>query len=261
MEIKLLKHEKDTATYLVKDTTAAYVNTLRRFVLNLVPTMAIETVTFVDNGSALYDEFIAHRLGLIPLTTDLKSYFVRSKCKCGGNGCARCELTFTLDKKGPCTVYAEDLKSADPKVRPAFPRMPITKLLDGQVLKLEAKAILSSGKQHMKFAPGRIFYQGYPEIKIDQSKAKEVAVDICPQKILKLDGNKVKATDTEACTLCKACQDASPEGAIKVEGSETDFIVTVESWGQLPIKEIISTAIELFDEELEDLKEQVKKAK
>jgi len=105
--------------------------------------MAIDEVTFIENGSALYDEIIANRLGLIPLETDLESYFEKSKCKCKGAGCARCQLTLTLNKTGPCMVYAEDLKSKDPKIKPVYPKTPIVKLLDGQTLKFEAVAIIA----------------------------------------------------------------------------------------------------------------------
>ncbi len=258
MDVKKLKQDKDSMRFLVKGTTAAYMNTLRRMILNRVPTMAIEEVTFIDNGSALYDEFLAHRLGLIPLVTDSESYFIKSKCKCKGNGCARCELNMTLEKKGPCSVYAEDIKSADPKVKSAIPKLLIAKLLPGQNLKFEAKAILGGGKQHMKFAPGQVYYQGYPEITIDQAQATKIKADQCPQKILELDGKKLKVTDETECNLCKACQDASPEGAIKIEGSEKDFILTIEPWGQLSAKEMVATAITMLDEDLEELKEAVK---
>jgi len=256
VDIKPLKQEKDTATFLVKGTTPAYMNTLRRLVLKRVPTMAVEDITFVENGSALYDETVAHRMGLIPLVTDLESYFVKAQCKCNGNGCARCELQFTLDKKGPCTVYAEDMKFADPKVKPAYQKMPITKLLDGQNLKLEGKASLGYGKQHMKFAPGTIHYQGYPNIKIH--KATEIAAEQCPANVFKKDGKTVKVADEEACILCNACVEVSPEGAIDVKASDEDFILTVESWGQLQIKEIVLKALEILDEELEGLKESIK---
>lgn len=259
MDIKKLKQVDETGTYLVKGTTSTYINTLRRLILQRVPTMAIEDVSFIENGSALYDEFIAHRLGLIPLTTDLESYFIRSECKCKGAGCARCELIITLDKEGPCTVLAGDMKSADPKIKPVFPKMPIVKLLKGQNLKFEAKAILGCGKSHMKFASGTVFYQGYPEIKINQPG--KVAVDQCPQKILKKEGKTVKVTDITACNLCKACEDASEEGAITVNGSDKNFIVTIDSWGQLSIKDMIIATTGLLEEELKSLKESIQEIK
>src|SRR3972149_11609867 len=89
MEITILNEEKKNkkVTFLVKGTSVSYVNTIRRLIMNEVPTMAIEDVEIRKNSSILYDEIIAHRLGLIPLTTDLKSYNLPDKCKCEGKGC------------------------------------------------------------------------------------------------------------------------------------------------------------------------------
>jgi len=107
--------------------------------------MAIEDVEVRKNSSSLYDEMIAHRLGLIPLTTDLKSYNLPSECKCEGKGCARCQLVLTLSAKGPGIVYSSSLKSKDPKVKPVFDNFPIVKLLKGQEIELEATATLGTG--------------------------------------------------------------------------------------------------------------------
>ncbi|MEM4397652.1 MAG: DNA-directed RNA polymerase subunit D, partial [Candidatus Woesearchaeota archaeon] len=74
MKIEILNEKDNKMSFLLKDSNPAYANALRRIMINEVPVMAIEEVEFKKNSSALYDEIIAHRLGLIPLTTDLSSY-------------------------------------------------------------------------------------------------------------------------------------------------------------------------------------------
>ncbi len=261
MEIKKINYSKDVGKFLIKGTNPGYLNTIRRMIANRLPTMAIDTVTFIENGSALFDEFLANRLGLVPLTTDLKTYVEPKDCKCKEEGCAKCELKLSLNKAGPCTVYAEDIKSTDPKVQPALPKIPIVKLLEGQTLKFEAMARLGRGKEHAKFSPGYAYYQGYPVIKTKQGSPKELklAVEECPKNILKVESGKLKVTDVEKCDLCKACENVCE--AITVEGSKKDFILTIESWGQLPVNEMFSQALNVFDNELDALDKEIKKLK
>lgn len=260
MKLELIHSDKQNASFVLSGVSPAYVNTLRRLVINKVPAMAIEEVTFEENGSALYDEILSHRMGLLPLHTDLKSYNLPSKCKCKGAGCARCQVKMTINKTGPCIVYGENIKSKDPEITPVYPKMPLVKLFEGQMLKAEMTAQLGEGKDHIKFSPGIVFFQGYPIFKIKESKDAKECVDICPKKILKFDGKKLKVTDEAKCDLCMACVDACPD-AIQVSGSNEDFIVTLESWGQLSAKQILTTAMELFDEELDALEEEIKDIK
>ena len=116
MEIKMLDKDKKSGrvSFILKNSTPAFANSLRRVILEDVPTMAIEDVEITKNSSLLYDSMIAHRLGLISLTTDLKSYTLPSKCKCEGKGCARCQVTLTLSVKGPGVVYASLIIAAIP---------------------------------------------------------------------------------------------------------------------------------------------------
>ena len=161
MEIKLVENQdkKNRLVFSVKGVDTAYANTLRRIMGFEVPVMAIEDVEFRKNTSILYDEMIAHRLGLVPLTTDLKSYNMMSECKCKGAGCASCTVKLVLKAQGPCTVYTSDIKSKDPEIKPAHGKMPIVKLLEGQELEFEATAVLGQGKDHSKWATGLIYYK------------------------------------------------------------------------------------------------------
>ena len=161
MEIKLVENQdkKGRLIFSVKGVDTSYANTLRRIMGYVVPVMAIEEVEFRKNTSIVYDEMIAHRLGLVPLTTDLKSYNMMSECKCKGAGCASCTVKLTLKAVGPCTVYSSDIKSKDPEIKPVYGKMPIAKLLEGQEIELEATAILGQGREHSKWCPGLIFYK------------------------------------------------------------------------------------------------------
>ena len=71
-------------------------NSLRRIIIAEIPTMAIDLVEVKENTSALHDEFIAHRLGLIPLTSqDVDRFAFCDKCTCN-NVCPKCSATYKL---------------------------------------------------------------------------------------------------------------------------------------------------------------------
>ena len=266
MEIRLLenKKEENKLSFIVKDSTPAYANTLRRLMLGEVPVMAIEDVEFRKNSSILYDEIIAHRLGLIPLTTDLKSYNLPEKCKCGGKGCARCQLKMTLKTREAGMVYASQIKSKDPAVKPAHPKMPIVKLLKGQSLELEAAAQLGHGKVHTKWSPGLVYYKQKAIIEINNAKIKDPGkiVEICPKNVFEIKDNRLVVSKDNMlnCHLCEACQDLAGKGIINVATSN-DFIFYVESWGQLSCKQIVLEAINLFNGQLKEIAEKVKELK
>src|SRR3989344_5506471 len=174
MEVQLLEKDKETdkVNFILKDSTPAFANVLRRIMLWEVPVMAIDEIEFKKNGSILYDEMIAHRMGLVPLTTDLKSYTLPEKCKCEGKGCAHCQLKMSLKVKGPAMVYASDIKSKDPAVKPVYPKLPIVKLLKNQTLELEATATLGTGKRHAKWSPGHVYYTYLPKITVHDNPEK-----------------------------------------------------------------------------------------
>lgn len=262
-ELQLLEKDKKSGkvVFMLKNSNAAFVNSLRRFMTESVPTIAIEDVEFTKNSSVLYEEIVAHRLGLVPLETDLQTYNLPSVCKCKGEGCARCSVKITLSAKGPCTVYAEDLKIKDPKVKPAQPKMPIVKLLKGQELEFEATAILGQGKQHTKWSPCIAWYKHKPIIEIDEKKCTnaEAVANSCPVSVYnEKDGKLTINKDNQLnCHLCNACVETAENNSVKVTKSEEEFVFYVEPWGQLTPSEILSSATDQFRALLKELDEKV----
>ena len=69
----------DHIAFTLDNADTSIANALRRVMIAEVPSMAIDLVHFHNNTSVLHDEFIAHRLGLIPLKSGLVDRFVYSR--------------------------------------------------------------------------------------------------------------------------------------------------------------------------------------
>jgi len=257
MKLEITEKKKDKLQFVVEGISVYLANAIRRTILNEVPTMAIEDVEFRKNNSLLYDEIIAHRLGLIPLKTDLKTYNYAEECTCKAEGCAKCQTVGSLKVKGPRMVLASDLKFKDPAIKPAFPDMPIVLLLKNQELELEATAVLGKGKVHSKWIPAHIYYKYKPVIEVGKVANPEEVAKNCPANVFEVKAGKLIVKNPDACHLCGACIDVS-EGNVKLNEKNTDFIFYVESFGQLDTNVIINQALDIIESQLDELDKQIK---
>ncbi|MBI4448783.1 DNA-directed RNA polymerase subunit D [Candidatus Woesearchaeota archaeon] len=262
MDLKYLTEDKQSGTvsFTLSDSNAAFANALRRTMMDSVPTIAIEHVEFRANNSVFYDEIIAHRLGLVPLSTDLKGYTLPSQCKCNGEGCARCQVKLTLKAEGPGVITAKELKSKDPKIKPVHDA-PIVKLIKGQDLEIEATAQLGLGKEHVKWSPCLAWYKYKPVIDIDTAKNNnpQETAESCPVDVYAVEKGKLTIKNLNACHLCGNCTEVAANGSVKLNEDEHNFIFYVEPWGQLDCKEIVTTALEIIGNELTQFDEALKK--
>jgi DNA-directed RNA polymerase subunit D len=257
MKLSKIKAKGNLLELEIKDSHDWYMNTLRRLMANEVPVMAIEICEFVKNDSILYDEVLAHRIGLVPLTTDIESYVLPTAEELEtGEYLAQSSVKLTLEAKGPCIVYSKDLKSKDPKVKPVFPEIPLVKLLEGQELQLEATAVMGIGKRHAKWSSGHVFYRKIPKITI-KNPGNLACAQACPTGTLVEKAGKTTLTDERTCILCMACVDVDSGKSVEV-ATENDFLFRIESWGQLEPKEIISAAIETYNGQLKEFEQLLK---
>ena len=249
--LKLVDKRKDGRnTFELTGVSPAFANALRRVIVEDVPTMAIHDVELLKNSSVLYDEIIAHRLGLIPLTTDLKGYELPPANAPEGEYLAKSMVHLTLKAKGPGMVNASELKSKDPKIKPVFPDMPIVNLLKGQELELTAIAVLGTGHSHVKWTPGLAWYRYKSKIVVNNSN-KELAAFISkyPPQVVK-DG-KIDKAAIEKLELYDAV-DGVNNDIVKVEHDPSTIIFTIEPWGQLSAKEIVSSACEILSQKFSE---------
>ena len=139
----------------LKGVPIQYANALRRICLNGVPVFAIDTVDIIENSSVLPDEGLAHRLGLIPITTDLSRFNEPSKCDCNSeSGCSNCKVMLVLDtgeSDVTRTVLSNELSSEDDSIKPISDKISIVQLAPGQRVKVECYARLGRGTDHAKW--------------------------------------------------------------------------------------------------------------
>ncbi|MCF7865883.1 DNA-directed RNA polymerase subunit D [Candidatus Woesearchaeota archaeon] len=257
MKLKLVNKKKDNLTFEIDGSAPAYVNTLRRVFMTEVPTMAISEVDFKQNNSVLYDEIIAHRLGLLAIKSDLKSYNIPKE---GEEEGAATHLKMILKATGPKIVTASDIKSKDPKVSPIHNDTPIVKLLDNQELEFVATAHLGFGKDHSKWNTGLVSYYYKPKITVNNKSAnlKDVIKKFPPQIVKKgeIDASKICTAEIiDACT-------GVDEDVVKIEYANpcTSFVFTIESWGQLTPEEIVEEGINQYNNQLDEFEKLIKDA-
>ncbi|CAI7798343.1 unnamed protein product [Closterium sp. NIES-53] len=203
----------------LRDTDVSVANVLRRVMMAEVPTIAIDLVEIANNTSVLNDEFIAHRLGLIPLVSDraMSMKFSRDCDACDGDGpCEYCAVEFTLNVK--CTgdetldVTTHDLipSSSDDSDDAVLPvdctrriegedgeekGIVILKLRKGQEIRLRAIARKGLGKDHAKWSPASpVTFMYEPEITINHTLMDGMTlderrewVDSCPTQVFGID--------------------------------------------------------------------------
>ena len=150
VEIQILEKTDEYMRFIVSGVNVPFVNALRRIMITEVPTMAIDEIVILENSSILNDEILAHRMGLIPLKTDLDTYNLPEECKCESEfGCNLCRANLTLEAEATektRTVYSGELKPENPNIIPVSDKIPIAKLATEQRLNLEAYDRLGKGK-------------------------------------------------------------------------------------------------------------------
>jgi DNA-directed RNA polymerase subunit D len=145
--------------------------------------------------------------------------------------------------------------------------IPIVKLAKDQKIVLEARAVLSNGRDHAKWQPTTTCgYKNYPLIEVSgQCDACGQCVDECPRGILVIRGSRVEVEKgrLEECSLCRLCERAclntgiGEEPAIRVRSDDARFIFVVEGDGSLPVQAIMEKALDYLKGQSDKLVESI----
>jgi DNA-directed RNA polymerase subunit D len=237
MAIKLIKKTPEEVK-VVTSMSASLANAIRRSVGG-IPIMAISEADIYKNDSALYDEIISHRLGLIPLKNQ--------KLKAGQT------VEFKLgvkSKEGERIVLSGELGS-----EVVYPDMPIVSIENGQEIKLVARANVGTGNEHSRYSPGILYYSHLPKIKISSEGEKQSELAELFPEVFEMMGEKLKVKDETACTLDS--EDMKDYPGVTIDITE-DLVLSIESWGQIEAKNIFIEACKALKSELSMVSKAVK---
>ena len=278
MEFEIQSLTKDCISFCLYETDVSIANALRRILMSEIPTMAIEFVLISENSTVYNDEYIAHRLGLIPLAISPTKFVYSQDCTCVEAGCEQCSILFSLDvdcdSNGKYSVTTNNLQvqrstSVDLFGPLEFP-IPIVELKRGQSLHLTALAVKGLASSHAKWGPTTaVAYKIEPRITINPEIARTLSqqdqqkiVDCCPLNVFTIARAQTKIQDLEDledlrasnhwnCTLCRKCIDVATTelktpNLLSIDGShqedKTNYQFKVETTGALPPKEVMNLA-------------------
>ncbi len=218
-------------------------NAIRRY-LGRISVLAIDEVEIHKNDSPLYDETVAHRIGLIPIKTD-KSVNEKTSAN----------LKMSVDKEG--TVYSGELKGP---IKTVYEKIPITLLNKNQEMEVVAKIRAGKGIEHAKFSPGLMFYRNIVNARIDKDCPQEI-IESAKKSAVKTEGGKIVIHDIYGNDACEASiEKYMTEGKMQAELIPTEeLLMTVESFGQMDPGEIFKKSIEALKKDLETVDKKIEK--
>ena len=231
---------KNTSEEIVfgADMNVSLANAIRRSV-GEIDILAIDECDIYKNDSALYDEIIAHRLGMISLKNQKmkKDDVVEFKLKGKGEGEG---VEILAGKMGDEVVYQDT---------------PIVLLGEGQKLEIVARARAGKGMDHAKFMPGLVYYKHLPKIKLASDGEKQTELAELYPEVFEMYGNKIKVKNAWKCDLDSGDMKDYPGVEISF-GKELVFVI--ESWGQMEAKKIFEEACKALKGNLSEVSKIIK---
>ena len=276
MKVKLRQNEKFFAQVEFIDVNYSFVNSIRRSLVSMVPCLAIHEVDFhmgslgayvdeesgeekeYESISAMFNEIVAHRIGMLPIPTDEKT--IEAFGDSIGDDSKQPEIMYSLHKQGPCTVYSGDLEPVNGDTSLTIPEtsVPIVKLAEGQAILVYAKAKMGTAKQHAKWqtAVAPRFYQA-PTLTVSSGKGSKTVIDVAGKENFKKKGkNHIIEDPVKAHEAIKKLEslwnDEDAQNTMTITRNKTHFILEFETTGAMEAKLALEQALKSLDTHCKD---------
>lgn len=241
-DVTFIERDERSARFLVRGISPAFANGIRRAMVADVPTLSVDTVRVIENSSVMFDEQIAHRLGLVPLTTPVDEFEEGDT------------VTLSMDVEGPATAASQDLRSAEAMVEPAIDGIPIIELKESQRLELEADAVLARGKSHAKHQGGiSVGYRHLQRVEI-AGDAPEFAEDETQnlRGHIEEDGEVIPTAEFD-----NDLTERYPGKEVEVHDVANAFVFHVETDGSFSVEELVTAAVDSIERRAVELEEAI----
>ena len=271
MKVNVLKMEDYYAQVEFKDVNYSFVNSIRRSLVSMVPCLALHEIDFhmgslgsyvdeesgdereYESISAMFNEIVAHRIGMLPVPTDEKT--IEAFGDSIDDDTKQPDIMYSLHKQGPCTVYSGDLEPVSGDTSLVIPEtnVPLVKLAEGQAILVYAKAKIGNAQKHTKWqcAVAPRFYQA-PTVNVSSGKGSKAIFDIIDKKNFKKKGkshvidNPVEAHEALR-KLEQLWNDKEAKEAMEVSTKKDHFIFEFETNGAMKAKLALEQALKALD--------------
>ncbi len=249
MKVRVIELSDQRTLLVLEGVSPSFANSIRRAIIAEVPTFAIDEVIFFENTTPFFDEYIAHRLAMVPLRTSLDVLRVDPN--------RTVVLELSKKAKDPIEiVYSGELKSSDPLIYPANDKIPIIKMRKGQKLRFQAIARIGRGKDHSKWSPAAaVGYSYMPIYELKDLESIECDLNQC-SNCIESDGGILRIDYPVLCEGClemlERCRVRNPDKIVR-RWDESRIIISYESTGSLRPEEIFSEALNQMRGKLEEL--------
>ncbi len=275
MPIQVLEETPISIKLLVKGYPLAVLNAIRRATLELCPKMAVDFVVIERNDSTLFNEVLAHRLAMVPLTSEGALDYYAPPEACAECDCKKvetgecnyegkpCYVTLHLDASADGKyklVYTKDLITSDENVKPVYDNIPLVPLIGNQKVKLTAYARLGRGREHAKWMPATVAVVKpiLKDISVKETLCGEECQKECAEKCKEaftIKDGKLTIKDNVTLSMVMYCIEYVCEGkGIRPVFEEDAYIFELETDGSLSARRTLKESARAIVQKLEALK-------
>ena len=260
--------DNNNCSFTLNNVDKSLVNALRRTIMSDIPTFKFRTepydsndVKIIKNTCALHNEFLTHRIGMIPIHIENMDSFDPEKYLFKINKKNETETIIDVTTEDFEVFYLDDTegeKKIDSKkfFKPdeiTKEYILITKLKpdqfgnsDGEEIQLEAKLSIGTGKENAGYSPVSkvVFYNT-----IDEMEVKNEIKKIIAEKEAN-DGEKISADEKSRLKKRFENFEAYRHYCKDEKGEPNRFNFEIESIGTLNVDQILNSALDIIEKNI-----------